>query len=210
MKGLITKELIMLKKQLFALSVLIITFSAASIWGELSFCMVIPMFLSIFSINSLTVDEQSKWQQYSISLPYSRKIIVSSKYVTTIIVLMISVLVLTVCYFISGFVHSEHSIKLSLLISGGLLTGTVYPILFFPLALKLSSLNGRTVLFIINAVFGGILGALACTFLDSEFSSDVSVFSRFEFLPLIILAVVIVLYLISWIISIKIYEKRDL
>ena len=91
MKGLITKELIALKKQLFILSILIIAFSAASIWGELSFCMVIPMFLSIFSINSLTMDEQSKWQQYSISLPYSRKTIVSSKYVTTLIVLTISV-----------------------------------------------------------------------------------------------------------------------
>ncbi len=210
MKGLITKELIALKKQLFILSILIIAFSAASIWGELSFCMVIPMFLSIFSINSLTMDEQSKWQQYSISLPYSRKTIVSSKYVTTLIVLTISVLILTICYFISGFVNSEHSIKLSLLISGGMFTGAVYPILFFPLALKLSSLNGRTVLFIINAVFGGILGASVCTFLDSEFSSGISVFNKFEFLSLIIFTVIVVLYLISWIISIKIYEKRDL
>ncbi|MDE5854161.1 MAG: ABC-2 transporter permease, partial [Ruminococcus sp.] len=70
MKGLIIKEFIMFKKHLFTFGLIILVFSVTSIFAENSLYLILPVFLSILPVNFMALDEQSKWNQYSLALPY--------------------------------------------------------------------------------------------------------------------------------------------
>lgn len=217
MKGLITKELIMLKKQWISLTLMIIAFSASAIFGEISFALILPVIMSIFPINLTAMDEQSKWQQYAIALPYGRKTIVSSKYVFYIINTLISMVILTVVYIISCIVNKETGISLMSLLFSGLVMGNIYPLIMLPLVFKFNSTTGRTILMIISCIFGGLIGGTTSMLLASDDiindiignEAIINIFTS-PLIPVVIIAVVIVLYLISWQISVRIYEKRDL
>lgn len=215
MKGLIIKELIALKKQWFPLMLIVGGFSISAVGeGNFSFALFIPVVMSILPINLMALDEQCKWQPYAIALPYGRKNIVSSKYVFYIINTLISMALLTVLYIISSVINSETVISLPVLLIAGLIVGNVYPLIMLPLTFKFNSTTGRTILIVISMIFGGIIGGLASAlvFTGNEtvvFETGADIFNS-PFLPVVIIAVIAVLYLISWAISVKIYEKRDL
>lgn len=217
MKGLIIKELIALKKQWFPLMLIVGGFSISAVGeGNFSFALFIPVVMSILPINSMALDEQCKWQAYAIAMPYGRKNIVSSKYVFYIINTLISMSLLTVIYIISDIIHSEISISLPVLLISGLISGSVYPLIMLPLTFKFNSTTGRTILIVISMIFGGIIGALTSIIVFQEIDGETiaveTVVNAFNspLLPIVIIAIIAVLYLISWTISVKIYEKRDL
>lgn len=216
MKGLITKELIMLKKQGRSFAFIAVIFSAVSIFNDISFAFLLPVIMSIIPINMMALDEQSKWQQYAITLPYGRKNIVTSKYIFYVINTLISMAVLTIVYIISSVVKPETEISLTFMLIGGLVAGNVYPLIMLPLTFRFNSATGRTILIVASMTFGGIVGgltsALAFQEIDGETNINETLINIFNspFLPVVIIAVIAVLYLISWAISVKIYEKRDL
>lgn len=213
MKGLVLKELIMLKKQWLILSIIAIAFSLSSISGEKSmFILIIAVFLSILPVNFMTQDEISKWQQYSLALPYGRKNIVSSKYVFTFILSLISMAVITIVHIVSYFVNSESVFNLPVLLVLCFLVGNIYPLIMLPLAFRFNYTNRRMILMVINCCIGGAVGGGTSILLYKAgplYKNLINIFSS-PFIPFVIIAVVVVIYLISWCISVKVYEKKDL
>lgn len=215
MKGLILKDLIMLKKQWISYLFMVGGFAVASI-GNISFGLIMTVIMSILPINMMSLDEMSRWQQYAVVLPYGRKNIVSSKYIFYVMNTLFSMAILTIIYIISSIVKPETEISLPIILIGGLVAGNIYPLIMLPLVFKFNSSTGRTILIIISMIFGGIIGgltsALAFQEIDGETNINETLINIFNspFLPVVIIAVIAVLYLISWAISVKIYEKRDL
>lgn len=212
MKGLITKEFIMMKKQWFSLTIMIIGFSVSAGFGDIMVALVLPVVMSIFPINLMALDEQSKWQQYVIALPYGRKTIVSSKYALYVINTLISMAILTIVYIISCIANQETDISLPSLLFSGLVMGSIYPLIMLPLIFKFNSTKSRNILIITSCLFGGFaVGAISIILDDDSVISEtiINIFTS-PLLPFIIIAVLAVLYLISWAISVRIYEKRDL
>lgn len=215
MKGLILKDLIMLKKQWISYLFMVGGFAVASI-GNISFGLIMTVIMSILPINMMSLDEMSRWQQYAVVLPYGRKNIVSSKYIFYVMNTLFSMAILTIIYIISSIVKPETEISLPIILIGGLIAGNIYPLIMLPLVFKFNSSTGRTILIIISMIFGGIIGgltsALAFQEIDGETNINETLINIFNspFLPVVIIAVIAVLYLISWAISVKIYEKRDL
>lgn len=215
MKGLILKDLIMLKKQWISYLFMVGGFAVASI-GNISFGLIMTVIMSIVPINMMSLDEMSRWQQYAVVLPYGRKNIVSSKYIFYVMNTLFSMAILTIIYIISSIVKPETEISLPIILIGGLIAGNIYPLIMLPLVFKFNSSTGRTILIIISMIFGGIIGgltsALAFQEIDGETNINETLINIFNspFLPVVIIAVIAVLYLISWAISVKIYEKRDL
>ena len=214
MKGLIIKEFIMFKKQLFTFGIIILVFSVTAIFAENSFSLILPVSLSILPVNFMTLDEHSKWNQYSLALPYGRKNIVSSKYIFSFILTLISMMILTVVYIISHFINSEAGINLTYLLFWSFVMGNIYPAIMIPLAFKFNATNSRTILLVINCIFGGIVGGATTILvsLDNKVTIYKTLFKLFNspILPVVIIAAIILLYFISWAIAVKIYEKREL
>lgn len=210
MKGLLLKELFMLRKSWFAIAILTVAFAVVGIFsGETGMLLIVPLFMSVWSVSFMNMDEVSKWQQYSLALPYGRRKIVLSKYLMILILNTLSIMFVVLCYLISvALGKNVFSADLLLtLIFLSLIMGIVYPSLLLPLVYKLNTEKGRIVLMIIN----GIVGGMSVTLLQTSSILSDNIFKDIAgFLPLIILAVVAVLYLLSWQLSVRIYEKRDL
>ncbi len=208
MKGLLLKELFMLRKSWFAIAILTVAFAVVGIFsGETGMLLIVPLFMSVWSVSFMNMDEVSKWQQYSLVLPYGRRKIVLSKYLMILILNTLSIMFVVLCYLISvAFGKNGFSADLLLtLIFLSLIMGIVYPSVLLPLVYKLNTEKGRMVLMIINGIVGGSSVAFMQTSVFGDIFGSIS-----GFLPFIIIAVVAVLYLLSWQLSVKIYEKRDL
>lgn len=209
MKGLLLKEFLMLKKGWVTLVIFFIAFGIGGIGNDFM-CFMLPLFIAILLYGHINYDEQSKWQQYSIVLPYGRKMIVSSKYAAMAIGAVVSTVLVLIIYGVTVAIgKAEFSLKdlvghlvLSLAI------GIIYPTFFLPLAYKFNSEKGRTIMLFLNGASGAIAVFLLSTIEATGIVAKLSNYTNI--LPYIAVAAVLVLFALSWIISVKIYEKRDL
>lgn len=212
MKGLLLKELFMIRKSWFAFTIMIVAFANIGILsGESGMLLFLPLFMSIWSVSLMNMDEMSRWQQYALVLPYGRKKIVSSKYLMMLIMNGVSFVFVVLSYLVSvalGKVDFSADLLFTLILLS-LVVGLVYPSFLLPLVYKLNTEKGKMVLMIINGTIGGISSFFFIQIIEISVFGDI--FSNIAgFLPFIIFAVVAVLYLLSWQLSIKIYEKKDL
>lgn len=208
MKGLLVKELIEFKKSWIIIAIVILAFSIWSIVAFLPVCLILPMIFSAFALGSVMRDEQSRWRQYSIAMPYGRKEYVLAKYLAQILSLLISIVIITVLWGISsvkmGFFDKE---LLTVLLLSACVVGIVYPLIMFPITMAFSSNTSRLFFLILNGFIGGLGGT---TLSNDRFINTVLTSKITSLTPFVILAVIVALYLLSWGLSIKIYEKRDL
>lgn len=210
MKGLLLKEFVMLKKGAATLLIFLGFFGLSGPAGNPTMLFLIPLFSAVLLYGHINYDEQSKWQQYSIAMPYGRKKIVSSKYVAMVIAAVFSTVLVVLLYSVSVAIgKAEYSLK-SLIgyVILSLAIGIVYPTFFLPLAYKFNSEKGRTIMLFLNGASGAIAVFLLTAIDGTGILAKLSNYTNI--LPYIAIAAVLVLFALSWIISIKIYEKRDL
>lgn len=208
MKGLIVKELIEFKKRWIITAIMILVFSIYSITVTLPMCLLLTPFLSAVVFGSFIHDEQSKWRQYSIVMPYGRKKYVSSKYLAQILSLLFSMVIIAVLWVISSIKNGIFDIGLFIaLLFSACVAGLIYPLVIFPITMTFSSSTSRLFFSIINGFIGGFT---AVTIMDEDFINTLSTSKITSITPFIVLAVIVSVYLLSWVLSIKIYEKRDL
>lgn len=208
MKGLIVKDFLMFRKSLIPILIFVVIFALAGIFGVLSVSIAMPLFLAVFQVSFMNADEMSHWQQYSIALPYSRKNIVTSKYVVALVIAVVSTVFVSGLYGLSAVIGNTEFSAYGFLtvVVCSLVTGVFYSMLMIPLILKFNSQKGRAVMMIIN---GAVCGFSVVIMDDDVLESLIWLNSEVLFMPLIVLAVVAVLFVLSWQLSVKIYEKRD-
>lgn len=210
MKGLLLKEFIMTKKNVAVLLIFLGCFGLIGPAGNLTILLLIPLFSAVLLYGHINYDEQSKWQQYSIALPYGRKTIVSSKYAAMAIGAVVSTVLVVLLYGVTVAI-GKAQFTLKDLVGYAILSlaiGIIYPTFFLPLAYKFNSEKGRLIMMFLNGASGAIavflLSAIEATGIVAKLSNYTNI------LPYIAIAAVLVLFALSWIISVKIYEKRDL
>ena len=209
MKGLLLKELFMIRKTWISITIFIATFGCMGIFGgEPNMMLMISIFISIWSISFLSFDDVSKWRQYSLTLPYGRKTIVSSKYLAVLLSDIISAVLVLCCYMISVCLKiiDFSADELVLLMFLSVVGGVIYPVLTLPLYYRFSSEKAR--MFIMVA--GGIVGGTSTFFMKLPFMNMDIIINNAEIAMFIILASVVIFFILSWLLSVKIYEKRDL
>lgn len=208
MKGLLLKELFMIRKSGFAFAILSGAFIFSGIFsGEPSILLMIPLFMSIMIFSFLNSDEMSKWGQYSLALPYGRKKIVSSKYSTILILNAFSILVVLSSYFVAVAIgKTEFSAELLfILLIFSVIVGLFYPSIILPLSYKFNTEKSRIIIMIASGVIGGV----SAFFMEMQVMMDI-LDSISEYIYIIIFAAVILLFVGSWFLSMKIYDKKDL
>lgn len=210
MKGLLLKDFYMAAKYLRAFYIVIVVFLVTSVFAnnaEYAFFSVFPMVLAgLSSITLLSYEEHSKWNVYSNVLPVSRKMLVAEKYIWVLASVIIMSILSTLAHLISMSINGNVVLSgvlgnIALFMSLGLFG----PSIMLPFIFKYGVEKGRIVYYIVVGVLCG--GSTMVATGSGNALSNVITVNQIE---ISILIISIIVFAVSWYISIKIYEKREL
>ena len=202
MRGLLIKEFYMVIKKCkiyFIASLFIIIFTYLDVTN--SFLMFFPIILcSIIPVNLVSYDEQSHWDKYCEIMPYTKAQIVSVKYITGLIIqIVVGLAVIFASSVYNNMTHWYSDIDIGYLMVEVIVI-TAFSSLCMPFIFKFGSEKGRVSCYILAGVM------LIFSYYISKYNS------RFEipFGSLVFLGFLgIILYMLSWILSIKFYSSRN-
>lgn len=208
MKGLILKDLYMSLKyfKTYLMIILLAIFLSFTQENSLFFAFYPFIICAMLPVSLLSLDERSHWDTYCGTLPVTRDMVVSSKYLLGLIllgaILILNCTIQAVHMVISGTFHWEsYLVLISLMVSVSLIASSIpLPFLF-----KLGVEKGRTAYYVaIGLVCGGsALSGLA-------FSDDLHSSISFGLVLGLVVLIAAGIYGLSWYLSIRFYRKRDL
>ena len=216
MKGLIIKDLCVLKNQMKTLLLVLAFFIIFSIINEdATFILfLIPFYMIMILITTFNYDEFNKWDSYCNSLPLSRKEIVKSKYIlfnaTSLIVLILGIIAsLIIPNFIENITFE--SIFASII---GVAFGICLVIsLLIPFYYKFGSQKGRIMLFLCIVILALLIGAITSLdiFNNIELMNLINNLNNLSLgmFALLLIIVTVIIMTISYYISIKIYSNKE-
>ena len=213
MKGLILKEFYSISNNLLIVLLIFIVSSIVFPEGALY---VIAILMSV----SLSFGNVNKLNLYSMTFPVERKSIVLAKYSATMITSLICFASTIGSRLVLALFTDKIQFKFNILmILAIMIISLAIQSIYFPITFKFGTMVGSVVLGIIYFLtvilalpFGLVLGLMSSS---SEESTDISSSLEISFgnlLPvlLVALAIMAVVYFLSYKLSVKIYENKDL
>lgn len=205
MLGLIKKDLLLMKTNAKSLLAIFIIYLLMAINGNFDIVVMLPLFMMVLLISTFGYDEYNNWDAYVNALPVGRKNIILSKYLTSAILLVCSSIISCIIAYVLTFFYEKSDISHSLSYIGGCLCGMLITIsLMYPLIFKYGSQKGRIAGFVLIAGSGFVLGLLSKI---KVFSTVVNSFETYFLIAFVVLAILMLIG--SYIISVKIYSKRE-
>ena len=200
MKGLLLKDYYMTVKYCRMLILMVLIFAAASAVSNSIFLISYPFIIAgVLPVSLYAYDEKSGWCSYADAMPYSRAQQVSAKYISALVFICLVMLICTVGKALTSDSFIEDFSLLAALCGMGLLSAGC----LLPFVLKFGSEKGRW------AYYAVII--IACVIAFSAFDTDSAVGSMLGLTAAAsILTGCVLLFGLSWLLSVKIYEKREL
>ena len=208
MLGLVKKDLLMIKGNIRQVILFLVVFLVLA-FQENNIIVIVPVFVSMMVfITTFSYDEYNKWDAYAISLPVSRKNIVKAKYVASIILWAIALLVTVVITGIMGlFEQNINYFEMFGMILGCVFSIVLLEAIMFPLIFKFGVEKGRIGLFVGVFAIAGLLGFIF-TGIDLENATGfIEIFNKYYYILIPLVAVI--LLVISYFVSKKIYLKKE-
>ena len=208
MLGLVKKDLLMIKGNMRQVILFLVVFLILA-FQENNIIVIVPVFVSMMVfITTFSYDEYNKWDAYAIALPISRKNIVKSKYIASVILWLIALLVTVVITVIMGIIGQN----INYFEMFGMILGCVFSIvlleaIMFPLIFKFGVEKGRIGLFVGVFAIAALLGFIF-TGVDLENATGFIEFFNKYYYILLPLAIIILL-MGSYFVSKRIYLKKE-
>ncbi|NJE75048.1 ABC-2 transporter permease [Pseudoflavonifractor sp. SW1122] len=206
MKGLLLKDFYMAKRY-FGWFMLVIAgmLIMSCLVEDMQIFLIYPMIVSnIIPVSLIAYDEHDKWSQYSGTLPYTRAQVVTGKYLVSVCLgvafFLLSMAVASVRMQMYGQFIMEAWMRIGVIV---LILGCLAPILMLPVVFKFGAEKGRVIYLVILGVICGVLMGLDV--------KGISLSTMHNLWPIVaVLGVMVALYILSWRLSIRFYQKRDL
>jgi ABC-type transport system involved in multi-copper enzyme maturation permease subunit len=217
MRGLIIKDLLFLKsswKNYLVIFIGSLLISIALGNYTLAVC-ILPLMILSSGINTFQTDEFYNTESYTLSYPLSRNKIVLSKYIFTIILLIISIFIGLIIYYLILYIGNpsikalSHDVikELLMLQAAALLVDSF----FYPVIYKFGCEKSRLVLMsIVMGILG--IGSIISVYMDfSKTSINIdAIVNYIQTNGLFILSwAVIICITLSYLLSILFYKKKD-
>ena len=217
MKGLLLKDLYMMRKYCRSYLVIVGVFTIMAVVlpfvedGNRStlFLSAYPVLLAgILPVTLISYEEKSKWNQYVGIFPYTKREQVSVKYLDMLAVLSIGLSLAAISQGVTlAATASFHWETYILLLEGILFTGLLSPCILLPVVFWFGVEKGRIVYFAVLILFFGGIG-ISKILIQEE--TVLWLFQRGSSGTLLALAVFGLLILsLSWRLSIWLYEKKE-
>ncbi len=223
MKGLILKDLLVLRKIAVLYLMIELVLLAAAIFnpGMMTFAVLYFLILAMMlPITAIAYDERAGWEKYALTMPVTRKKLVASKYLLGLILLGIS-LVLMILFIIFAYeflaTYSVNYIETILRLALAVVVGCLFLSVLMPIMLKLGTEKGRIVMLLMIFIPVGAVLILSKTgALDSFALNSNDVFAKIElilnniplFLLLATVACLLMLGISMWI-SFRIVKHKE-
>lgn len=218
MRGLIIKDLLFVKNNYKTAFIMFIGSLLISIaWGNylLAIC-VLPLMLLASCISTFQTDEFYNTESFTLTYPISRNKIVLSKYVFTILMTLISTYIGLVIYLLIYFIINPGYYGINVDMIKQLLmlecAALIVDAIFFPIIYKFGCEKSRIVLMSIVMFLLGIISIIS-VYINVISEKVINLEGIITFinrhgLP-VLLILVIVFALISYLISLFIYKRKD-
>lgn len=207
MKGLLLKDFYMTIKYCRMTLLVSVLFLILAFFNDSLFILFYPgMICGLIPTTLLAYDERSRWLQYSMTMPYTKTQIVSSKYliglIGQILMLLVIAAVQAVKMRMSGsFMLREYLITLMLIAILSLFSSSVS----LPFIFKLGVEKGRITYYVMVGVVCG-LGGGASVVLGKEVPQHMALDSVLPVICLIAAGI----YALSWYLSVVFFQKREI
>lgn len=208
MKGLILKDLYMsLKYFKTYLLIILITVGLSLTQKDSLFFAFYPFIISaMLPVSLLSLDERCHWDIYCGTLPVTRDMVVSAKYLLNLMlqgaILLLSCLLQAVRMVAAeGFHVGDYLTLVAMLVTVSLISSSVS----MPFMFKLGVEKGRTAYYIaIGLVCGG--GALS----GLVFEESIRTAIPFSLVLVLMVLIAAGIFALSWYLSLRFYRNRDL
>lgn len=206
MSGLLLKDFYILMKDCRWNVAMVLIFAVAGAFSDNMFWLVWPvMICGLLPGTIMGLEEQSGWLAYADTMPWSRKTVVAEKYVFMLILTLGITLLMAVVYTVTGAL-AKMELSFTDMLALALIIGTLPSCIMLPVNFKVGSAKGRIWYLIALGLAAGIGGGAGALLIDggTELPQNVGNFYWLLFaLPVAALAV-------SWMLSVKFYERREL
>lgn len=208
MKGLLLKDCYLAWAHFKMYLVMVLAFSLLSVADPGNFFLIFYpcMLCGMIPVNLMAYDERSKWDIYTALLPFSRAQIVASKYIFGLIaqgiILTLVAVVNIVRMTFAGGIDWQYLFDLMSIM---IMLAAVSVALPLPFIFRSGVEKGRMGYYVMIGIAGigsGVMGGLL--------GDDVNAFSLPGLAVPVMLLAGIGVYALSWWLSVKFYEKRDL
>lgn len=208
MIGLIKKDLLVIKSNLKTTAFILIIFLLMTLKNQSDFSFF-PIFLVIMlAISTFSYDEYNNWNSYAITLPGGRTNIIRAKYITALILVLLSALV--VCTITTISVFTNNNFELNNFLSEIFLIILIVTIIIsitYPIIFKLGIEKGRITVFALIFLISTIIGLLLKNTNISIPKNITTFFNNYHLIIFPVLAVLI--FLSSYKISKRVYLYKE-
>jgi len=201
--GLMLKDLLNLRPMTKTLVVMFLIFGVIFIpmGNVMTVYFLLMIFAALLPMTSLSMDDMAKWDRYALTMPVTRKDIVRSKYLMTIMFFGVSIVISGIIAAVSYYLMPETATPFWFIVLVGAL-GLFYGLLLFPLLYKFGSEKARYLMFVLMAVIGILLVGWFALFGES-LNGNLLIY-------IMITAVVsIAAFIASYFVSVRLYEKKE-
>lgn len=211
MRGLILKDLYVSFKYCRAFLLIVTVFIMVSIFGNnnLFFMLYPAVIVSTVPITLISCDEKENWLTYSLALPYSKKQIVSSKYIVGLFYNAVVLVLIVLAQIIKEKILMQTAlidIRFLTVISAAF--SLISPAIILPFIFRFGSEKGRmlywAVIILMCAFSVGSMSGFGNLFNAETYTSEAVIAEIF------IICSAVILYVISWMLSVIAYKKREL
>lgn len=205
MIALLQKDCIMIWKTSKSLLGVVLLFALIGGYDikMLAFMVYAPIVLTSMSVNTMSYDEQSKWSLYAKTMPYDRRAVVGSKFVVSAVGCLLGVLLSLGSAIGFGLARGAVPVgELGVILCGALVAGTLNTVLMLPVAFWFGPTKGRLVFVVCLAVVFGAAANVSIPGMLLEMDMWLA--------AALLVLVCLVLWLISYVISVQLYQHREL
>ncbi len=204
MKGLLIKDFYLIIKtcRMYFLMILAFFVVAVLVPERSAIYIYCVIFMGMLSHSLLAIEERDGSDKYYLICPVSRKQIVAEKYILSSILIAVISIVIAVLEFIKKTDIAEIAVIISIAVS----VGIVFPSISMPIMFKYGYAKGK----IVFMCMGGAIGLCGAFLINStNFFSDILAQVINGFLPLILIAVAVLIFVLSCLLSVRLYQKRE-
>ena len=206
MLGLIKKDLLMIKSNFKLILIMLVVFFIMALQGEFDISFIPPFIIAMLFMTTFSYDEYNKWDAYAITLPNGRKNVVKAKYVTSLILALIALIITIILNIFVGIINNNLDFsKFIFTLSGCLFAIIFIESIMYPLIFKYGIEKGRIGLFALSFIIVvGIRLLLKIAIIPDNIITFLD-----KYLFIVIPPIALILLLISCKISEKIYLKKE-
>ncbi|MDO4581014.1 MAG: ABC-2 transporter permease [Bacillota bacterium] len=207
MKGLLLKDFYNLQKYCKTIALIFVVWCVIFLPdGSVDFLTgLISVLCVMMTVSSFSYDEAAKWERYALTMPLGRSQLVRSKYVLGLILALLGVALSALIGVIGRLLISDFSGDILPSLAVNLGVGLFYAAAVLPFIFKFGAERARLVMILVFLIPFALLMALQYSGFEPAISPTLSP----AVIAIAALLLIAALYVISYMLSCRIFAKRE-